>query len=40
MSNEGTTIWVSKDNHDRLMQKGKLGESFDDIISRILREVK
>ncbi len=29
MSNERTTIWISKDNHEKLMQKGKFGEAFD-----------
>lgn len=41
MSNERTTIWISKVNHDKLTQIGKFGETFDDIISRVLtKEVK
>jgi predicted CopG family antitoxin len=33
---ERTTISLSKNNYDRLKQIGKFGESFDDIISRVL----
>ncbi|HXV88021.1 MAG TPA: hypothetical protein VD710_02890 [Nitrososphaeraceae archaeon] len=38
MSNERTTIWVSKGNHEELMKGGKFGETFDQIIGRILKE--
>lgn len=31
-----TTIWVTKENVQRLKEVGKLGESFNDVISRLL----
>lgn len=31
-----TTISLSKDNYEKLKQIGKFGESFDDIVSRVL----
>ena len=37
---ERTTISLSKNNYDKLKQIGKFGESYDDIISRVLKEVK
>jgi predicted CopG family antitoxin len=33
-----TTISLSKDNYEKLKQIGKFGESFDDIVSRVLKE--
>jgi hypothetical protein len=35
---EITTISISRKNHLRLMDIGKKGESFDDIISRVLSQ--
>jgi hypothetical protein len=42
MSSEQTTIRISKDTHDKLTQLGKFGETYDDILRRVLsvREVK
>ena len=42
MSSEQTTIRISKNTHDKLTQLGKFGESYDDILSRVLcvKEVK
>jgi predicted CopG family antitoxin len=34
---EYKTIRVTKDQHDRLAQLGQKGESFEDIIERLLR---
>jgi hypothetical protein len=33
-----TTIAVSKENYELLKQYGKFGETFNDILSRILRQ--
>jgi hypothetical protein len=35
-----TTICVSRRNHQLLMQLGKKGESFDDILTQILGKIK
>ena len=36
MSNEQATIRIRKDTHDKLTQLGKFGETYDDILSRVL----
>jgi len=33
-----TTISLSKNNYEKLKQIGKFGETYDDIISRVLKE--
>ena len=42
MSSEQTTIRISKDTHEKLTQLGKFGETYDDILSRMLsvKEIK
>ena len=35
-----TTITLSKENYDRLKNLGKFGESFDDVLGRVLGQVK
>ena len=38
---ERTTISLSKNNYEKLKQIGKFGETYDDIISRVLsKEIK
>ena len=39
-SNSRTTITLSKQNYERLKRLGTFGESFDDVLSRILKQVK
>lgn len=36
MSEDLTTIAISKDTHDKLMKKGNKGETFDDIVKKLL----
>lgn len=36
MSSKQTTIRISKNTHDKLTQLGKFGETYDDILSRML----
>lgn len=35
-----TTITLSKQNYDKLKKLGSFGESFDDVIGRVLQQVK
>jgi predicted CopG family antitoxin len=35
-----TTITLSKENYEKLKKLGSFGESFDDVLSRILQQVK
>lgn len=39
-ANNATTIQISKQNHQYLLKIGAKGETFDDIISRVLEEQK
>ena len=36
MSSQQTTIRISKHTHDKLARIGKFGETYDDILSRVL----
>jgi len=38
--NSRTTITLSKQNYERLKKLGTFGESFDDVLGRVLRQVK
>ena len=38
--NNRTTITLSKQNYEKLKKLGSFGESFDDVLSRVLKEVK
>lgn len=35
-----TTITLSKQNYDKLKKLGSFGESFDDVLGRVLEQVK
>ena len=35
-----TTMKLSKETHDRLKEHGKMGDSFEDVVNRLLDEVK
>jgi len=35
-----TTITLSKQNYERLKKLGSFGESFDDVLGRVLQQVK
>ena len=35
---ERTTVSLRKNNYEKLKQIGKFGETYDDIISRVLQE--
>ena len=35
-----TTITLSKQNYEKLKKLGSFGESFDDVLSRVLKEIK
>ena len=38
--NNRITITLSKQNYEKLKKLGFFGESFDDVLSRVLKEVK
>jgi len=35
-----TTMKLSKETHDRLKEYGKMGDSFEDVVNRLLDQVK
>lgn len=37
-SNDRTTITISKHNYEKLRKLGLFGESFDNVLSRLLKE--
>lgn len=40
MKSEMTVISISKQNRDALREKGGKGDTYNDVITRILKEVK